>query len=637
MTPKAALKDNTSSTATLLDRVHTPADMRAFDEEQLRQLADELRAETISAVSVTGGHLGAGLGVVELTVAIHAVFNTPDDKLIWDVGHQAYPHKILTGRRDRIRTLRMGGGLSGFTKRAESEFDPFGAAHSSTSISAGLGMAVARDLKGEANNVICVIGDGSISAGMAYEAMNNAGALNSNLIVILNDNDMSIAPPVGAMSKYLTKLVSSKPYIGARETAKRITKILPEPFQKAAKRAEETARSALGHGTLFEEMGFYYIGPVDGHDLDALLPILRNLRDTKHDGPILLHAITKKGKGYAPAESAADKMHGVTKFDVVSGTQEKAKLSAPSYTSVFAKELIKHAKIDDRIIGITAAMPGGTGMDAFDAAFPDRMFDVGIAEQHGVTFAAGLAAEGMKPFCAIYSTFLQRAYDQLVHDVAIQNLPVRFAMDRAGLVGADGCTHAGAFDIAYLGCLPNMMLMASSDETELAHMIATAVAYNEGPCAFRYPRGNGFGTIIPDLATPLAIGKGRIVREGTDIAILSYGTRLHECLAAAETLAGKNISVTVADARFAKPLDTQLVNDLVKNHRALITIEEGSALGFGAIVLQHLANAGKLDGKCQIRTLHLPDIFQDQDKPEKQYDEAGLNAAQIVQSILSLK
>jgi len=635
---KSALRSAESDAASLLDRVVTPADMKSFTDDQLHQLADELRAEMISAVSVTGGHLGAGLGVVELTVAIHAVFSTPDDKLIWDVGHQAYPHKILTGRRDRIRTLRMGGGLSGFTKRTESEYDPFGAAHSSTSISAGLGMAVARDLQKQNNHVIAVIGDGSISAGMAYEAMNNAGALNSNLIVILNDNDMSIAPPVGAMSKYLTKLVSSKPYMGARETAKKVAKILPQPLQAAAKRAEEAARTAVGHGTLFEEMGFYYIGPVDGHDLDTLLPILRNLRDTPHDGPILLHAITKKGKGYAPAEGAPDKMHGVTRFDVVTGTQEKGRTpNAPSFTSVFARELIKHAERDEKIIGITAAMPGGTGMDLFGHAYPDRMFDVGIAEQHAVTFAAGLAAEGMKPFCAIYSTFLQRAYDQVVHDVAIQNLPVRFAMDRAGLVGADGCTHAGSFDIAYLGCLPNMMLMAAADEAELAAMVSTAVAYDEGPCAFRYPRGNGYGMPIPDLAKPLQIGKGRIMREGADVAILSYGTRLQECLAAADLLEQKGITATIADARFAKPLDKKLVDDLVKNHRALITVEEGSSQGFGAIVLQHLAQSGALDtGKCKIRTATLPDVFQDHDKPEKQYDEARLNALQIADLALRL-
>jgi len=622
----------------LLDSVQTPDDIRHFSDDQLIQLADELRAETISAVSVTGGHLGAGLGVVELTLAIHAVFNTPDDRLIWDVGHQAYPHKILTGRRDRIRTLRMGGGLSGFTKRSESEYDPFGAAHSSTSISAGLGMAVARDLSGADNHVICVIGDGSISAGMAYEAMNNAGAMNSNLIVILNDNDMSIAPPVGAMSKYLTGLVSSKPYMNARDMAKRVARLMPQPIQKAAKRAEETARAALGAGTLFEEMGFYYIGPVDGHDLNTLLPVLRNLRDTKHDGPILLHAITKKGKGYAPAENAPDKMHGVAKFDVVTGTQEKSRANAPSFTSVFGTELTKLAQTDGKIVGITAAMPGGTGMDIFGAAFPDRMFDVGIAEQHAVTFAAGLAAEGYKPFCAIYSTFLQRAYDQVVHDVALQNLPVRFMLDRAGLVGADGATHAGSFDIAYLGCLPNMMLMAAADESELAHMVATAAAYNDGPCALRYPRGNGFGVTIPDTATPLPVGKGRIVREGNDVAILSYGARLQEALSAADILAQKKISVTVADARFAKPLDTSLVDTLYKNHKALITIEEGSANGFGAIVLQHLNGSGLMDtGKCKIRTMHLPDLFQDQDKPEKQYDQAGLNAAQIVQKIISLK
>ena len=619
----------TGASVRLLDRVHTPADLRALNDTQLKRVADEVRAEMIDAVAQTGGHLGAGLGVVELTVAIHAVFDTPRDKLIWDVGHQAYPHKILTGRRDRIRTLRQGGGLSGFTKRSESEYDPFGAAHSSTSISAGLGMAVARDLRGDDNAVICVIGDGAMSAGMAYEAMNNAGALHSNLIVILNDNDMSIAPPVGAMSRYLARLVSSKPYMGARDTAKRIAKILPEPFQKAARRAEETARAALGSGTLFEEMGFYYIGPVDGHDLDALLPILRNLRDTPHDGPILLHAITKKGKGYPPAEDAADKMHGVTRFNVVTGAQEKSRADAPSFTSVFGRELVRHARRDESIVGITAAMPAGTGMDIFADAFPDRMFDVRIAEQHAVTFAAGLAAEGLKPFCAIYSTFLQRAYDQLVHDVAIQNLPVRFALDRAGLVGADGATHAGSFDIAYLGCLPNMMLMAAADEAELAAMVATAAAYDSGPCALRYPRGNGFGVAMPENPAPLRIGRGRVLRRGDDVAILSYGARLQECLAAADILAARGVSCTVADARFAKPLDTALVADLVKNHKGVVTIEEGSAQGFGAIVLQHLAGTGAFDRGCRIRTLHLPDIYQDQDKPEKQYEQAGLSAAHI--------
>lgn len=630
-------KSEAASATPLLDTVGTPADMKRLSDAELVQLAAELRAETIDAVAQTGGHLGAGLGVVELTVAIHATFNTPQDRLIWDVGHQAYPHKILTGRRGRIRTLRQGGGLSGFTKRSESEYDAFGAAHSSTSISAGLGMAVARDLKGESNNVIAVIGDGSISAGMAYEAMNNAGALKSNLLVILNDNDMSIAPPVGAMSRYLTKLVSSNPYMGARDIAKKVANILPEPIKMAAKRAEETARAALGHGTLFEEMGFYYIGPVDGHDLETLLPILRNIRDTRHDGPILLHAITKKGKGYAPAENAPDKMHGVAKFDVVTGAQEKARANAPSYTSVFAKQLIKHAEQDKSIVGITAAMPGGTGMDMFGDAFPERMFDVGIAEQHAVTFAAGLAAEGMKPFCAIYSTFLQRAYDQVVHDVALQNLPVRFAMDRAGLVGADGATHAGSFDIAYLACLPNMMLMAASDEAELAHMVATAVAYNDGPCAFRYPRGNGYGVQIPEETEPLEIGRGRIVREGADVALLSYGTRLQECLQASDMLAQKKISTTVADARFAKPLDEKLVAQLLKNHKAVITIEEGSSCGFGAIVMQYAANAGLLDGgKCKLRTMHLPDVFQDHDKPEKQYAEAGLDAPAIVRTVLSL-
>ena len=614
----------------LLDQVNTPRDMRGFSDTQLRQLADELRAETIRAVSKTGGHLGAGLGVVELTLAIHAVFNTPADRLIWDVGHQCYPHKILTGRKDRITTLRQGGGLSGFTKRSESEYDPFGAAHSSTSISAGLGMAVARDLQGKDNHVICVIGDGSISAGMAYEAMNNAGDLKSRLIVILNDNDMSIAPPVGAMSRYLTKLVSSSPYLSARDAGKRLAEHFPQPFKKAAKRAEEMVRTARGDGTLFEEMGFYYIGPVDGHNLDHLLPILRNVRDGHQDGPILIHAMTKKGKGYAPAESSADKMHGVATFDIVTGTQKKSQANAPSYTSVFAETLAKQAETDDKIVGITAAMPGGTGMDVFARHFPDRCFDVGIAEQHAVTFAAGLAAEGMKPFATIYSTFLQRGYDQLVHDVAIQNLPVRFAMDRAGLVGADGQTHAGAFDIAYQACLPNMMLMAAGDEADLARMVATAVAYDEGPCAFRYPRGNGIGVTIPDTPEILKIGKGRILVEGTDIAILSYGGRLAECLAAAEELDKQGVSATIADARFAKPLDIDLILQLAQNHKALITVEEGSRGGFGAHVLQELAMRGELDNGLTIRTMTLPDMFQDQDKPEKQYQQAGLDAQAII-------
>lgn len=613
----------------LLDGVNDPVDIRGMNGAQLRVLADEVRAETIRAVSKTGGHLGAGLGVVELTVAIHSVFNTPDDKLIWDVGHQCYPHKILTGRKNRITTLRQGGGLSGFTKRSESEYDPFGAAHSSTSISAGLGMAVARDLKGQDNHVICVIGDGAISAGMAYEAMNNAGDLNSRLIVILNDNEMSIAPPVGAMSRYLTKLVSSKPYLSARDVGKKLADRFPQPFQKAARRAEEIVRTARGDGTLFEEMGFYYIGPVDGHNLDHLLPILRNVRDGHLDGSILIHAMTKKGKGYTPAESSSDKMHGVATFDIVTGAQNKTKPRAPSYTSVFANALVKKAEQDHKIVGITAAMPGGTGMDVFARHFPDRCFDVGIAEQHAVTFAAGLAAEGMKPFATIYSTFLQRGYDQLVHDVALQNLPVRFAMDRAGLVGADGQTHAGAFDIAYLACLPNMMLMAAGDETDLARMVATAVAYDDGPCAFRYPRGNGIGVALPDNPEVLEIGKGRILREGTDIAILSYGGRLNECLMAAEELEQQGISATIADARFAKPLDMDLVHELARNHQALITVEEGARGGFGAHVLQELAMQGALDHGLTIRTMTLPDLFQDQDKPEKQYAQAGLDAAAI--------
>lgn len=621
----------------LLDRVTYPADMRFFSDEQLKQLAGELRQATIDAVSNTGGHLGAGLGVVELTTAIHAVFNTPHDRLIWDVGHQCYPHKILTGRKDRINTLRQGGGLSGFTKRSESEYDPFGAAHSSTSISAGLGMAVARDLGDEDRNIICVIGDGSMSAGMAYEALNNAGAMKSRLIVILNDNKMSIAPPVGALNRYLTKLVSSKQYIGARDVAKQVAKLLPSPLQKAARLAEETARAARGDGTIFEEMGFYYIGPVDGHNLDHLLPILRNVRDSDREGPFLIHAITKKGKGYAPAENSTDKMHGVAKFDVVTGTQFKAQASAPSYTKTFARELIRIAHKDPRIVGITAAMPGGTGMDLFGYEFPDRMFDVGIAEQHAVTFAAGLASEGYKPFAAIYSTFLQRGYDQVVHDVAIQNLPVRFAIDRAGLVGADGQTHAGAFDIAYLGCLPNMTLMASSDEAELIHMTATAAAYDDGPIAFRYPRGNGIGVDMPTEGKILEIGKGRIVREGHDIALLSYGGRLQECLKAAESLEEQGLSVTVADARFAKPLDTDLIKQLTTHHSSLITVEEGSRGGFGSIVLEHLSQEGYLDnGKLKVRTMHLPDRFQDQDKPDKQYEEAELSAQDIVKTALAI-
>jgi 1-deoxy-D-xylulose-5-phosphate synthase len=615
---------------TLLDRAGSPDALKSLSDIDLYQIAAEVRAEMVDAVAETGGHLGAGLGVVELTVALHAVFNTPNDKLIWDVGHQAYPHKILTGRRDRIRTLRQGGGLSGFTKRDESAFDPFGAAHSSTSISAGLGMAVARDLQGRANHVIAVIGDGAMSAGMAYEAMNNAGAMKSRLIVILNDNRMSIAPPVGAMSHYLTNLVSSKPYMGARDVAKKFVEVLPPPLRKAAKRAEETARAALGSGTLFEEMGFYYIGPVDGHNLDHLLPVLRNVRDSDHDGPVLIHVITKKGKGYAPAESSDDKMHGVVTFDVVTGEQFKPKSTLPAYTKVFARALIEEARHDDTIVGITAAMPGGTGMDLFGYEFPDRMFDVGIAEQHAVTFAAGLAAEGMKPFCAIYSTFLQRAYDQIVHDVCIQKLPVRFAIDRAGLVGADGATHAGSFDTAYLGCLPNMVLMAAGDEVELMHMVATAAAYEDGPIAFRYPRGEGLGLDLPKRETVLNIGKGRIVREGMDVAILSYGTRLGEALKAADLLKRRGISATVADARFAKPLDEDLIGRLAKNHARLVIVEEGAIGGFGSYVLDALNRAGLLDGRLKVRTLRLPDRFQDHDRPEKQYEAAGLSAASIV-------
>ncbi len=619
----------------LLDRVHVPADLRNFSTDQLKQLAEELRAETIDVVSTTGGHLGASLGVVELTVAVHAVFETPKDRLIWDVGHQAYPHKILTGRRDRIRTLRQGGGLSGFTRRSESEYDPFGAAHSSTSISAGLGMAVARDLKGDDRQVIAVIGDGAMSAGMAYEAMNNAGASKANLIVILNDNDMSIAPPVGAMSAYLSRLISSRPFLSIRDLMARVAKRFPAPLERAARRADEYARGWFTGGTLFEEMGFYYVGPVDGHNLDHLLPILRNLRDTDLQGPILLHVVTQKGKGYAPAEAAADKYHGVQKFNVVTGEQAKAPPGPPSYTKVFANALIAEAEADERIVAINAAMPSGTGLDLFGKRFPRRSFDVGIAEQHAVTFAAGMATEGMKPFCAIYSTFLQRAYDQVMHDVALQSLPVRFAMDRAGLVGADGATHAGAYDIAYLGCLPGFVLMAASDEAELAHMVATAAAIDDRPSGFRYPRGEGFGVEVPARGSVLEIGRGRVVREGTSIAILSYGARLRECLKAADELATHGLSCTVADARFAKPLDTALVERLAREHEVLVTIEEGSILGFGALVMQHLATRGLLDGGLKLRPMCLPDRFIDHDSPKKQYDEAGLNAPQIVQTVLA--
>jgi 1-deoxy-D-xylulose-5-phosphate synthase len=617
----------------LLDQVRTPVELRKLPASSLRQVADELRQEMISAVSVTGGHLGAGLGVVELTVALHYVFDTPQDRLIWDVGHQAYPHKILTGRRDRIRTLRQGGGLSGFTKRAESEYDPFGAAHSSTSISAGLGMAVARDLSGGKNNVIAVIGDGAMSAGMAYEAMNNAGAADSRLIVILNDNDMSIAPPVGAMSAYLARLLSGRTYRSIREIGKQITSHLPKLIQDRATRAEEYARGMMmGGGTLFEELGFYYVGPIDGHNLDHLLPVLKNVRDAE-TGPILVHVVTQKGKGYAPAENSADKYHGVVKFDVATGTQAKAKSNAPSYTKVFGDSLVKEARKDKRIVAITAAMPSGTGLDAFAKEFPDRIFDVGIAEQHAVTFAAGLAAEGMKPFTAIYSTFLQRGYDQVMHDVVLQGLPVRFALDRAGLVGADGPTHAGAFDVAFLGCLPNIVLMAASDESELVHMVATAAAIDDMPSALRYPRGDGIGVTMPEEGKPLEIGKGRIVREGHKVALLSYGTRLGECLKAADELAAFGLSTTVADARFAKPLDTDLVLRLAREHEVLVTIEEGSVGGFGSFVLQALSDHGAFDRGLKIRMMVLPDCFIDQDSPNAMYATAGLDVRGIVAKV----
>ena len=621
---------------TLLDTIETPADLRRINAKDLKQVADELRAETISAVAVTGGHLGAGLGVVELTVALHYVFDTPRDKLIWDVGHQAYPHKILTGRRDRIRTLRQGGGLSGFTKRAESEYDCFGAAHSSTSISAGLGMAVARDLAGEDHNVIAVIGDGAMSAGMAYEAMNNAGAMDSRLIVILNDNDMSIAPPVGAMSAYLSRLLSGRTYLSLREIGKHVGQHLPKFFQDRAQRAEEYARGmVMGGGTLFEELGFYYVGPIDGHNLDHLLPVLKNVRDAK-EGPILVHVVTQKGKGYAPAEASDDKYHGVVKFDVATGKQSKPKANAPSYQKVFGESLIKEAEKDDRIVGITAAMPSGTGIDLFGKAVPERTFDVGIAEQHAVTFAAGLATQGFKPFCAIYSTFLQRAYDQIVHDVAIQGLPVRFAMDRAGLVGADGPTHAGSFDLAYLGCLPGFVLMAAGDEAELRHMVATAVAIDDRPSAIRYPRGDGVGIEMPDFGVPLEIGKGRIVREGNSIALLSLGTRLAECLKAADTLAAHGLSTTVADARFAKPLDSDLILRLAREHEVLVTVEEGSIGGFGSFVMQLLAEQGALDGGLKVRSMVLPEIFIDQDAPAAMYARAGLDTKGIVAKVFEV-
>ncbi len=628
----------TASKTPLLDMIATPADLRRLPESNLAQVAAELRHETIDAVSVTGGHLGAGLGVVELTVALHYVFNTPRDRVIWDVGHQAYPHKILTGRRDRIRTLRKGGGLSGFTKRSESEYDPFGAAHSSTSISAGLGMAVASTLSGTRNNVIAVIGDGAMSAGMAYEAMNNAGAMHSRLIVILNDNEMSIAPPAGALSAYLARLVSGGAYRTVRETAKQLGKHLPKFIYDRARKTEEFARNFWAGGTMFEELGFYYVGPIDGHNLDHLLPVLKNVRDFE-TGPILVHVVTQKGKGYAPAEAASDKHHAVNMFDVVTGAQVKPKANAPSYTRVFADALVKEAERDDKIVAITAAMPSGTGLDIFEKAFPKRTFDVGIAEQHAVTFAAGLATEGFKPFCAIYSTFLQRGYDQVVHDVAIQKLPVRFAIDRAGLVGADGATHAGSFDVAYLGILPGMVVMAAADEAELVHMVATAVAYNEGPIAFRYPRGEGVGIDMPAQGEVLPIGRGRVLREGNTVALLSLGTRLAEALKAAEDLAAQGISTTVADARFAKPLDLDLIRRLVQHHEVLITLEEGSVGGFGSFVSQAILEEGLLDGRStrgfKLRSMVLPDLFIDHDKPEKLYAQAGLDAKGIVAKVLA--
>jgi 1-deoxy-D-xylulose-5-phosphate synthase len=624
-----------TSKTPLLDTIKDPADLRRLTPEQLNQLATELRTEMIDAVSVTGGHLGAGLGVVELTVALHYVFDTPTDRLIWDVGHQSYPHKILTGRRGRIRTLRQGGGLSGFTRRVESEYDPFGAAHSSTSISAALGMAVARDLSGGDYNVVAVIGDGAMSAGMAYEAMNNAAATATRLVVILNDNDMSIARPVGAMSAYLSRLISSRSYRGFRHIAKQMARAFPKPFEQAAKRAEEFARGFVTGGTLFEELGFYYIGPIDGHNLDHLLPVLRNVRAARGERPILVHVVTRKGHGYPPAEASEDKYHGVTKFDVITGAMDKTPARAPSYTKVFAQALIAEAEVDEKIVAITAAMPSGTGLNVFAERFPKRCFDVGIAEQHAVTFAGGLAAEGLKPFVAIYSTFLQRAYDQVVHDVAIQGLPVRFALDRAGLVGADGPTHAGAYDIAYLGCLPGFVIMAAADEAELTHMVATQAAIGDRPSAVRYPRGDGVGVQLPQRGSVLPIGKGRIVKEGTAVALLSFGARLHECLKAADELAGRGLSTTVADARFAKPLDRELLRRLAAEHEVLITVEEGAVGGFAAQVAQELALTGQLDAGLKLRPLVLPDRFIEHDRPERQYEEAGLDARAIVATALA--
>jgi len=622
-----------ASTTPLLDTVDTPADLRRLAPADLRQLADELRQETIAAVGVTGGHLGSGLGVVELTVAIHYVFDTPRDRLVWDVGHQCYPHKILTGRRDRIRTLRMGGGLSGFTKRSESEYDPFGAAHSSTSISASLGFAIANKIADKPGKAIAVIGDGAMSAGMAYEAMNNAEAAGNRLVVILNDNDMSIAPPVGGLSGYLARLASSKEFLGLRDLAKRVAKRLPRPLATSLKKTDEFARGMAMGGTLFEELGFYYVGPVDGHNLDQLIPVLENVRDA-YDGPILVHVVTQKGKGYGPAEAAADKYHGVQRFDVITGTQAKAPPGPPQYQNVFGQALVDAAKTDPRVVAITAAMPSGTGLDAFAKTYPDRFFDVGIAEQHAVTFAAGLAAQGMRPFCAIYSTFLQRAYDQVVHDVAIQNLPVRFAIDRAGLVGADGATHAGSFDVTYLASLPNFVVMAPSDEAELVHMVHTAVQHDSGPIAVRYPRGNGVGVDLPATPELLEIGKGRIVRQGQKVAILSLGTRLGEAQKAAEALEARGLSTTIADLRFAKPLDEGLIRKLLSTHEVAVTIEEGSIGGLGAHVLTFASDEGLIDTGLKLRTLRLPDTFQDQDKPEVQYAQAGLDADAIVDTVL---
>ena len=620
----------------LLDTINVPSDIRKLPESDLSQLSEELRLETIRAVSVTGGHLGASLGVVELTVALHHVFDTPRDRLIWDVSHQTYPHKIITGRRNRINTLRQGGGLSGFSKRSESEFDPFGAAHSSTSISAGLGMAVARDLSEDTRNVIAVIGDGAMSAGMAYEAMNNAGSMDTGLVVILNDNDMSIAPPVGAMSAYLSRLISSKSYRSIRHFAKEMASKFPKKLEETARRAEEYARGIITGGTLFEELGFYYVGPIDGHNIDHLLPVLKNIRDSKEKLPVLLHVVTEKGRGYKPAEDSPDKYHGVSKFDLVTGEQNKSNNKIPTYTNVFANSLISEAKKDKKIIGITAAMPSGTGLDKFNKEFPDRTFDVGIAEQHAVTFAAGLAAEGYKPFVAIYSTFLQRAYDQVVHDVAIQKLPVRFAIDRAGLVGADGPTHAGSFDLTFLGCLPNFIIMAPSDEAELMHMIATAAEIDDRPCSFRFPRGEGVGLTLPEFGSPLEIGKGRVLVEGSSIALLNLGGRLGEVLSAAEQLALMGWSATVADARFMKPLDEELIRQLVNNHRILITVEEGSVGGFGSHLSHFLTRSGLLDNDIVFRTMCLPDEFVEQDSPDEQYSYAGLMRENILDLALTL-